>query len=107
MLHNIEIVYTTLQTLDEARALASKVISRKLAVCANIIPNCFSIYLWNKNVETDKEVYILFKTHKSLKKELKNFIKKEHPYDVPAIFTWEAEAEPQFFHYLLNTLMSD
>ena len=79
------IVFTTADSLEEARKLAKTVIGKKLAACAHI-SEIESFYTWKNEVQNESEFRILFKTAKERYKDLKKAILELHSYDVPAIF---------------------
>ncbi|MGL5719964.1 MAG: divalent-cation tolerance protein CutA [Alphaproteobacteria bacterium] len=97
---NAIVLYTTVSTEQEASQLAESAILNKLAVCVNIIPNGKSIYLWEGNAEHAHEHYMLFKTTKNLIDKLEKFILANHPYQLPAIFKFNAECSEKFMDYM-------
>jgi len=79
------IVFVTSPNYKEAEKLARGIISERLAACVNIIDNITSIYWWKNNVEKDKEVLLIIKTHMRVFKKLVEYIKRNHSYEVPEI----------------------
>lgn len=96
----LNLIYTTVESIQHARKLAQEVLSEKLAVCVNIWDTGLSMYLWQNEIKHDKECYILFKTHASLSQELVNFISKHHPYEIPVILTWKADVNDEFAKFM-------
>lgn len=84
---SIILFYVPCDNENAARTMAYDLIKKKLAICANIIPNVVSIYPWNEKIAEEKEVILVLKTHNSCKKNCKNRIAKLHPYDTPAIIS--------------------
>ncbi len=64
-------------------AFAGKIVEKRLAACVNIIPAARSIYRWKGKVVKDEEVILIIKTSTDRLEELFDFIKNEHPYEVP------------------------
>ena len=64
--------------------IANHVVKKKFAACVNIT-KISSVYSWKGKIENQSEYLALFKTTKKNKTNLKNEIKKLHPYDVPEI----------------------
>ena len=64
--------------------IANHVVKKKFAACVNIT-KISSVYSWKGNIENQSEYLALFKTTKKNQTNLKNEIKKLHPYDVPEI----------------------
>ncbi len=95
------LLYTTIDTMDNAQTLVKLALEAKLAACANIIPGGQSMYLWNETIEQNSECYILFKTTMEKMSSLQQLIVDHHPYDIPAILIWDAQTSHNFFNYLL------
>ena len=64
--------------------IANLVVKKKFAACVNIT-KISSVYSWKGKIENQSEYLALFKTTKKNQTNLKNEIKKLHPYDVPEI----------------------
>lgn len=105
MSNKLAILYTTINTSQEAEILADLAITSKLSVCVNIIAGGKSIYLWNGRIEQSEEYYMVFKTTIDLIEELKDIITQNHPYDVPVILKWECEANNDFSEYVKKELV--
>ena len=81
----INLIYITAGTLDEAKTIGKELVSSRLAACANIIDNINSIYWWEGEIQDDREVILIAKTKKSLVPELIEKVKSMHSYDCPCI----------------------
>ncbi|MEQ6291044.1 divalent-cation tolerance protein CutA [Vogesella sp. GCM10023246] len=68
-----------------AKQLAETLVSERLAACANILPECESVYRWQGQVERAREVPLLLKTTDTVYAALEQRIQELHPYDVPEI----------------------
>jgi len=80
---NLALVFTTISK-GKASRLAKRVVEKKLAACGNIL-DVGSIYWWKGSVRDEGEALILFKTTEDKAAELRDFLEREHPYDVPEI----------------------
>ncbi len=98
------LVYTTLPDEQKALEIAKDIIEKKLAVCANIISNGKSVYIWEGKIDSSNESYMLIKTEQSKLEALKSYLSECHPYDVPAIISSDAEANPAFAEYMRKSL---
>ena len=78
-------VFTTTDSLEEARKLAHTVVGEKLAACAQI-SEIESFYTWENKVQNESEFRILFKTTRERYKDLEKAILELHSYDLPAIY---------------------
>jgi len=95
------LVYVTTSDAAEARKLAHSALDRRLAACANILPEMESLYWWNGAIETAYECVLLFKTRRSLAHSLMEKIKVEHSYECPAILEVPIEGgNPDFLQWI-------
>lgn len=81
-------VLTTIDSHDAARELASVMVERKLAACAQVSA-IESFYTWEGATQHDPEFRVLFKTTATRYAELENAILELHSYDLPAITAFE------------------
>lgn len=86
----LKILITTVEDLRQAEELASKILERRLAACITTF-QVTSRYWWRGSVERAEEFMLLMKTHEALVGDLIDFIKKEHPYEVPEILVLPVE----------------
>lgn len=84
-------VFVTFETLEQAREITRQAVDKRLAACANIIPQIESIYHWEDKVEESVDALTFFKTTKEQYPLLEAFIKEHHSYDVPCIVTLNIE----------------
>ena len=76
---------TTVASDDVAKKLARSIVEARLAACVNIIPNIHSIYEWESAIHEDNELILFMKTRKEFVPQLIDFVKKNHPYQVPEL----------------------
>ena len=99
------IVVTTTPTINEAEALAEKVVEARLAACVQILPRMTSVYIWEGKLQREGEHLLLIKTLPEKFDELGKFITANHSYDVPEIVAIDAEriSEP-YLSWIKETL---
>ena len=85
------IVKTSSDNFDVLEKICNQVIVKKLAACANIIPNCFSYFYWEGKIQKNQEYLVFIKTLKINEKKIYKIIKKYHNYDIPEILTLKVE----------------
>lgn len=78
-------VYTTLDSLDVARTMASVLVEQRLVACAQI-SSIESIYRWDGRLQCEPEFRLMFKTVRRRYAEVEAAIKALHPYELPAVF---------------------
>ncbi|RKY82406.1 divalent-cation tolerance protein CutA [candidate division KSB1 bacterium] len=82
---NINLIYITTGSMDEARTIGKDLVSSRLAACVNIIDNMNSMYWWEGKIQDDREVILIAKTREALVPELIEKVKSIHSYDCPCI----------------------
>ena len=78
-------VYVTAANMEEARSIARTMVNEKLAACANILGEISSVYVWQGDVQEDREMAIILKTRQDLVDALTSRIKEIHSYDCPCV----------------------
>ena len=79
------LVMTSLPDPDAAKALAKRLIDGHLAACVQIQTGVQSIYRWEGRICEEHEVVLVAKTTTAQWPAISDFIKQNHPYDVPEI----------------------
>jgi len=81
----ILLVATTLETQQEAEDLATCILDKRLAACAQITGPITSLYWWQGKIENSKEYILSLKSTSDLYDSLEQLIKENHPYETPEI----------------------
>jgi periplasmic divalent cation tolerance protein len=84
---NINFVYMTVGNMDEARKIGSRLVTSKLAACVNMIENMASVYIWDGEIQEDREIVLIAKTTQDRVPDLIEAVKAQHSYDCPCIVT--------------------
>ena len=79
------LVLTNLPDQDIAKRLAESLVEKRLAACVNILDGCTSVYRWQGDIQNDREIPMLIKTHIDRFAEAREEILRLHPYEVPEI----------------------
>lgn len=99
------IVLTTTPNIEEAEALARKIVEAKLAACVQVLPAMKSFYIWENAVQADAEHLLLIKTLAEKFDELKAFIESNHSYEIPELVALTAEkVSENYLDWLNKTL---
>ena len=78
------VVLVTCGSRTEAQRIASEIVTRRLAACANILEMPVgSIYRWKGKVEKAREFLLLIKTSARRLPALEAEVRRQHSYDVP------------------------
>ena len=68
--------------------MATALVNENLVACVNFFP-VESVYRWKEKLTEDKEYALIMKTRKSLYRKVEKKIKEIHPYEIPAIVSYE------------------
>lgn len=77
-------IYTTCQNIDEAKALGSIIVSKKIAACVDFWP-ISSCYNWNGVFQCVEQAMLLVTTFESKLEDVNEIISNHHTYSVPLI----------------------
>jgi periplasmic divalent cation tolerance protein len=79
------LVLTTCPSMEEAEALAEKILQARLAACVNIVPGVKSLYEWKGKLERDQEFLLLIKSRSEGFPELEKLVQSSHSYELPEL----------------------
>lgn len=95
------VVLTTLGSFDAARDLVRRLVEDRVVACGTVIPGGTSIYRWQGAVTTDAETLVVLKTVRGRWEGLVAAVNRHHPYDVPELLAFPAEAGlPRYVEWL-------
>lgn len=78
-------VMTTVDSAEQAAALARGIVERRLAACAQIVGPIRSHYRWQGKVEEAEEWQLLIKTTAGRYSDVAAYLAANHGYDTPEI----------------------
>ncbi|MDP1946195.1 MAG: divalent-cation tolerance protein CutA [Nitrospirota bacterium] len=81
----ILIILVTTASQKEAVRIGEKMVSARLAACANVIPGIKSIYRWNGKIVKSGETLLMLKSTELRYRALEKAIKAMHSYETPEI----------------------
>jgi periplasmic divalent cation tolerance protein len=95
------IIFITASSEEEAKKIATTLVSEKLVACVNIIPKIHSIYWWENKVCHEDEVMLLSKSTQSLFSTIIGRVKSLHSYKVPEIISFPiSEGLPEYLNWI-------
>jgi len=107
LIKNGYIFISTIDNEEKAKEIAKKVVEEKLAGCVSIIPGVNSTYYWQGKLETSSEFILIFKTTRKKIKDLREYIKKIHTYEVPELATIKVNFNKSYKNWLINYVNKD
>ena len=93
-------VVTTVETLEVARQIASAVVERRLAACAQIDGPIHSAYRWKGEVTESPEYRLTMKTSGKAGEDLVRAVEELHPYDLPEIIVGRLDASADYANWI-------
>jgi periplasmic divalent cation tolerance protein len=84
---NTELVaaFSTAGSPEEARRIATALVTERLAACINIVDDIHSIYRWQGAIESAAESLMLIKTRANLVPAIEMRLRELHSYDAPEL----------------------
>lgn len=79
------VVLMTAADEPEAGRIAEMLVGKRLAACVQILAGMQSIYVWQGEVQREREVLLLAKTVRSKFDELEREVRAIHSYETPEI----------------------
>ena len=99
------ICYCTCPDAPTARRIANILVGEGLAACVAIVPGLTSVYRWQGVVESADEVLLMVKTDRAHYPALEQAVRREHPYELPAVVAVSiAAGSPQYLTWLHASL---
>lgn len=90
------LLYSPFPSLEAARAASQLLVEQRLVACCNLLPGGESHYLWEGRPTTANEVILIAKTSPANLEKAKELLAANHPYDIPAILSFEVSANREF-----------
>jgi periplasmic divalent cation tolerance protein len=88
----LSLITTACANQEEALTLAHKLLEAKLAACVQLLPGVTSVYHWQASIQSSSECLLWVKTPNEHADAAMNFIRSEHPYELPEIICLQADA---------------
>ena len=99
----MRLVLVTHPHKEHAERITRGVIDAKLAACV-LISDVKSFYNWEGELNEDDEVVTILKTSIDKVTDLEKYIETNHDYDVPAIISFQANANQAYGNWLNDQL---
>ena len=100
------LVMTSLPNQDVAKALAKSLIDSHLAACVQLQTGVQSIYSWEGRICEEQEVVLVAKTTAGRWTAISDYIKQNHPYDVPEIIAQPiTHSDPDYARWVIAETM--
>ena len=98
------VAVTTVETEDDAQAIAQALVGEGLAACVQI-ERIDSVYRWAGTVQQSAERRLLVKTTAERWPALQARIRELHPYELPAVYAWPVtHADAAYADWVLSAV---
>ena len=98
---DINLIYITTGSKNEAILIGKALINTGLAACVNIIENMHSMYMWDGKLQDDNEAILIAKTTKERVPDLIEKVKSLHSYDCPCVVSLPvSDGNPAFLKWV-------
>ena len=99
------LLYVTHPSKPEADRISIWLLSEKLIACVNYFP-IESVYHWEWSIARVQEVVTLYKTENSHVERVREYIEKNHKYQIPCIMkVWEVSANEAYEKWVIDQLV--
>ena len=99
------VVMVTAKDNIEAKQIGKRLVEKKLAACAGVIPKVSSTYWWKGKIESSDEALLLLKTSREKLDDLICCIKELHSYETPEVLALPVEkGSPEYLKWLEESL---
>lgn len=88
---SIRMIYITVGSADEARALGRALVHERLAASANVIEGVTSFFWWQGELREASEAVLVAKTKSALVPRVIARVKALHSYDCPCVLSLPVE----------------
>lgn len=93
------VYYTTYPDKETALKICRTLLENKLIACANMYP-IDSMYHWKGEIVEEQEWVAIIKSSAQLKEQFIQTFKEIHPFDVPCIVHWSADANEEYLKWV-------
>ena len=100
---DMRLVLVTHPNKEHAERITRGVIDAKLAACV-LVTDVKSFYNWEGKLNEDDEVVTILKTTTDKVADLEKYITTNHDYDVPAIISFQGNANQSYGKWLSQQL---
>ena len=99
----INMIYITAGSKDEAVMIGKALINARLAACVNIIENMYSMYIWDEKLQDANEIILIAKTTKERVPDLVEKVNALHSYKCPCIVSLPvSDGNPAFLKWVAD-----
>jgi len=76
------VILVTAPAIEEAEAIARRLLEQRLIACANLVAGVRSLFRWEGKIDEADEVLVVMKTRQELLDAVTGAVREMHSYDV-------------------------
>lgn len=100
----LTVLWTTVESSEQAEAIAKGLLQERLAACVQIDSPIISHYVWDGQSCSEKEFRVVIKTTSERTDEVIDWLAQNHPYDEPQIVVLPVEkASPGYARWVAES----
>lgn len=108
MTSGLILILSTFPDASSAKEAARRLVEKRLAACCSVIGGLASTYWWKGKIEEEREALLIVKTSAELYQKAEEQIRRLHPYEVPEIACFRAEAVlPEYLNWLREETLKE
>lgn len=97
----IHMIYVTTKDSDEARRIGKHLVQNQLAACVNIFDQMNSIYVWDGELQDDREAVMIAKTVEDKVPSVIKAVRQLHSYVCPCVLALPVgDGNPDFLAWI-------
>ncbi len=99
------VVLVTGGNVRECRRIARLLLDKRLAACANLVPQVRSLYHWKGKIADEKECLMILKSTRELFPALRTEVEKLHSYSVPEVIALPIiDGAPNYLNWIAESV---
>ncbi len=99
----IIVISSNFARMEDAQRLATELLDKQWIACTNAWP-LRSHYVWDGKRMAESEVRMEFKTSEAFKLQVLDYLRAQHPYDIPYLAVAFQEVDPHYAKWVYGQL---
>lgn len=97
------VVYVTTPSEEEGQKLIQGLLDQHLIACGLIVPGATSFFIWQGQIQQEKEVVLWLKAASSHQQAIQDYIQAHHSYELPFVAFFDPLVSPELASWLHNS----
>ena len=98
---NVQLIYITTESHEEARAIGRTLVEERLVACVNILCPATTIFRWGGEIREGAETVLIAKTILDQVDAVTERVNRLHSYDCPCVASFSIQGgNPEFMEWV-------